>query len=222
MLPNEKFALACRAYYDEQGLIVDRTNGQFAHCPLPRNDCDTGYYLLWEHHQHQGLLQSRDVGRCCFWPGDVKKWLLTANYFPDAYFELWDIYEEFSVKNGLRLAASRTPDDELRRLAGLRKKFKLEKPKNLKFLHSSDVQARATEGKKRFWQSEEGEKRKQKAKQRRMHNAKQVEVTFEDGRVGTYPNAHFAGVALGVSYASVSLWARNKVTPTRSILVRYL
>jgi len=96
MLPNEEFALACRAYYEEQGLIVDETNGEFAHCPLPKGMGEKGYYLLWGHHQQQGLLQSRDVGRRCFWVGDVKKWLLTADYFPTNFFELWDIYEEFS------------------------------------------------------------------------------------------------------------------------------
>jgi hypothetical protein len=97
MLPNEVFALACRAYYDEQGLIVDETNGEFAHCPLPKGMGDKGYYLLHEHHQQQGLLQSRDVGRRCFWSGDVKKWLLGCNYWPDNFFDLWDIYEEFAT-----------------------------------------------------------------------------------------------------------------------------
>lgn len=95
MLPNEEFALACRAYYEEQGLIVDATNGQFAHCPLPKGMGETGYYLLWEHHQLQGLLQSRDVGRKCFWGGDAKKWLTSCNYWPDNFFELWDIYDDF-------------------------------------------------------------------------------------------------------------------------------
>ena len=97
MLPNEEFALACLAYYEEQGLIVDKTNGQFAHSPLTRKECDTGYHLLWEHHQQQGLIQSRDLGKCCFFTGDAKKWLLAADYFPENYFELWDIYEEFAT-----------------------------------------------------------------------------------------------------------------------------
>lgn len=100
MLPNEAFALACRAYYEEQGLIVDETNGEFAHCPYPEGMGETGYYLLWEHHQQQGLLQSRDVGKCCFFGPDAKKWLLTANYFPDNYFDLWDIYEESLLVRG--------------------------------------------------------------------------------------------------------------------------
>ena len=57
MLPNEAFALACRAYYDEVGLIVDERNGEFAHCPYPEGMGETGYYLLHDHHQHQGILQ---------------------------------------------------------------------------------------------------------------------------------------------------------------------
>ena len=100
LLPNEEFALACRAYYDEQGLVVDGNNGQFAHCPQPKRYGDKGYYLLWEHHQQQGLLQSKDVGELCFFVGHAKQWLTECNYFPEKYFELWDIYEEFAVANG--------------------------------------------------------------------------------------------------------------------------
>ena len=93
MLPNEVFALECRKRYEEQGLIVDKRNGQFAHCPLPRGMGDEGVYLLWGDHQHQGLLQSRDVGRRCFYTYEVKRWLDT---FPEGFFELYEIYDEFN------------------------------------------------------------------------------------------------------------------------------
>jgi hypothetical protein len=96
MLSNERFALDCRAWYEEQGLVVDASNGEFAHCPLPERYGDTGYYLLWEHHQHQGLLQSKDINECCFFVGHARKWLEELDRFPDNYFELWDIYEEFA------------------------------------------------------------------------------------------------------------------------------
>jgi len=95
MLPNEKFALECRDRYAEDGLVVDKSNGEFAHCPLPRSMGDSGYYLLHDDHQWQGLLQSRDVGKRCFWAGEVKRWLETAP-FVEGYFELWEIYEEFN------------------------------------------------------------------------------------------------------------------------------
>jgi hypothetical protein len=98
MLPNEQFALACRAWYEEQGLIVDETNGEFAHCPQPERYGDAGYYLLHEHHQQQGLIQSKDVGECCFFLGHAKQWLENLTYFPDDYFELWNIYDEYSKK----------------------------------------------------------------------------------------------------------------------------
>jgi hypothetical protein len=97
MLPNEKFALACLAYYEEQGLDIGPHNGEFAHCPLPKKEGDAGYYLLWEHHQQQGLLQSQDLGKKCFYPGHVKRWLLTCDYWPDNFFDLWDIYDEFQT-----------------------------------------------------------------------------------------------------------------------------
>jgi hypothetical protein len=103
MLSNERFALACRAYYDEIGLVVDATNGEFAHSPLTRKECDTGYYLLWEDHQHQGLLQSKDLGKCCFFSGHTRKWLEELDYFPDDYFELWDIYEKYSSEHSQKM-----------------------------------------------------------------------------------------------------------------------
>lgn len=92
MLPNEVFAIDCRRKYEAQGIVVDKTNGQFAHCPYPKSMGDSGYYLLWGDHQHQGLLQSVDVGKRCFWSQDVKLWL---DGFPEGYFELYDIYKEF-------------------------------------------------------------------------------------------------------------------------------
>lgn len=96
MLSNEVFALECRAYYDSIGLVVDSTNGEFAHSPLTKKECDTGYYLLHDDHQHQGLLQSRDLDKCCFFSGDAKGWLENCDPFPENYFELWDIYERYS------------------------------------------------------------------------------------------------------------------------------
>jgi len=115
MLPNEEFALACREWYAEQGLVVDETNGEFAHCPYPEGMGDTGYYLLHGHHQHQGLLQSRDVGRCCFFVGFAKRWLLSCEYWPDNYFDLWDIYETYakkqSAENGRKACERRNKED---------------------------------------------------------------------------------------------------------------
>ena len=107
MLPNEIFALACRAYYDEEGLIVDSSNGQFAHCPYPEGMGDSGYYLLHNHHQQQGLLQSKDVGQCCFYNGHALKWLRECDYFPENYFELWDIYEEWAGENARKTHAEK-------------------------------------------------------------------------------------------------------------------
>jgi hypothetical protein len=103
MLPNEKFALACRAYYDSIGLVVDATNGEFAHCPYPEKMGDKGYYLLHEHHQQQGILQSKDVDELCFFVGHARQWLLNCDPFPDNYFELWDIYEKYSREHNKKV-----------------------------------------------------------------------------------------------------------------------
>ena len=101
MLPNEVFALKCLARYAREGLVVDSSNGQFAHCPYPKPreqkyklPDDLGYWLTFFDHQHQGLLQSRDVGRRCYWIPDVKLYLDTK---PPEYEELIVIYNEFNA-----------------------------------------------------------------------------------------------------------------------------
>ena len=106
MLPNEVFALECLARYAREGLDVreggvhDGHQDQFAHCPKPRpkgqkgrRAGDLGYWLTFYDHQKQGLLQSVDEGRMCYWIPDVRKYLDT---WPPGCFELWDIYDKFN------------------------------------------------------------------------------------------------------------------------------
>jgi len=102
LLPNEVFALECIAKYAREGLVVDSSNGQFAHCPYPkpreqkyRLPGDKGYYLLWADHQHQGLIQSVDVGRKCYFTQNVALWLDTK---PPGYEELYAIYKKFNAR----------------------------------------------------------------------------------------------------------------------------
>ena len=192
MLPNEEFALACRRYYEEQGLVVDKRNGQFAHCPLPRGEGDTGYYLLWEHHQQQGLIQSRDLGKCCFFSGDTKKWLLTANYFPENYFELWDIYDEFARR-------PRTAKEKAALTEGLKRSW-----------GALDAEGRE----RRSQKIREGLKNCQcesRSNKIRRVFSKRVEVTFPSGKVGVYPSLTFAELATGIPTQTLSFWARKEV-----------
>jgi hypothetical protein len=181
MLPNEVFALACRAYYEEQGLIVDKRNGEFAHCPYPEGMGETGYYLLWEHHQQQGLLQSKDVGKCCFFVGHAHKWLSTCDYWPDNYFELWDFFQEFSRHHTEELWRSRSPKEKEKiKLASHSQQANASRRVSMKKVHS---------------------RKTKEEKKRIMANAvkticKPLEVTFADGRVGVYPSYSFASRAL--------------------------
>lgn len=99
MMKNEVFALECRRRYAEDGLVVDASNGEFAHCPLPRGMGDTGYYLLHDDHQWQGLLQSEDVCRRCFFDGDARRFL-EEGPFVEGWFELWDLYEKWCGNKG--------------------------------------------------------------------------------------------------------------------------
>jgi len=231
MLPNEEFALACRAYYEEQGLIVDKTNGEFAHCPLPRDMGEAGYYLLWEHHQQQGLLQSRDVGRRCFWTPQTKRWLDGLDYFPDNYFELWDIYEEFSSnmwqtltpearekivetkrKNGtLKNAGTRTPEANRKRVETARRNGTL-----CKHLHTPEVIEKRMETRRRNGTLTKGLCNISESRMMSIKNhQKPVEVTFPTGKIAVFPSAKFAAKYLGVHPACVSMWVRGVQNPRK-------
>ncbi len=190
---------------------MDATNGEFAHCPLPREMGDEGYFLLWEHHQQQGLLQSRDVGRCCFFPGHAKKWLKECDYWPDNYFELWEIYEEFSRELTASLwrnrsaeekeeiaAKSHSPLANLKRKHSMRKVHSRKLPQERKRLMASAVKA----------------------------ICKPVEVTFADGRIGVYPSLIFATRALGFGRNALPRMMRAgrkiKRGPYRGMSARFL
>jgi hypothetical protein len=205
MLPNEVFALACLAYYEEQGFIVSAANGEFAHCPLPRKLGDKGYYLLWEHHQHQGLLQSKDLGRCCFFGPNVLKWLKECDYWPDNYFELWDIYEEFEAA---RKELAYTPEALERRVRTWR-----EKGYTALHLQDKEVRHRAAQSMRDFWNTEEGMRKRQVIRNRRAPRARTIEIEFVNGRVGTYACVKLAALALGVSPTTVSRWIRGGNSP---------
>ena len=105
LFDNELFAIECIAKYAMEGLDVkeggvhDGYTDEFAHCPYPGpkgqrgyKAGDVGYYLTHEDHQHQGLLQSVDCDRCCFFNGFVDRWLKTK---PPGYEELNVIYKKY-------------------------------------------------------------------------------------------------------------------------------
>ena len=105
LFDNELFAIECMAKYAMEGLNVNNRgihNGrrdEFAHCPTPkpkgqtnRREGDLGYWLTSNDHQHQGLLQSKDMDCRCFYTGKVSNWLKPEQ--PN-FFELYGIYKYY-------------------------------------------------------------------------------------------------------------------------------
>jgi hypothetical protein len=199
MLPNEEFALACRAYYEEQGLIVDETNGEFAHCPYPEGMGESGYYLLHDHHQQQGLLQSRDVGKRCFWVGDVKNWLLKSDYFPDNFFELWDIYDEFSKPSSHVLQNLHSPENRVKQREQMWK------------CHTPEARAKRGQSLRKAYA--EGRKKVNPATHEKKR--KPVEVTFPSGRVGVFPSMKLATFYLGCDINTLNGWIVKGFKPSK-------
>ena len=105
LLPNEIYALQCLERYRQDDVVVDKTNGEFCHCPYPKAMGDSGYYLTHHDHMVQGILQSKDVDRCCFHVGETHLWLTSGEFSHHDWFILWDIFAHYATLHG-RYAAS--------------------------------------------------------------------------------------------------------------------
>jgi hypothetical protein len=112
---NVSFIEECLKSYTEQGLVVDSSNGEFAHYPEP--EClggTNGVYLLHGDHQKHGLLQSVDFDKCCFYPGNAKKWLESFKEVLPDYTELFGIYVKYTQLHGKARAESIPLEDKRR------------------------------------------------------------------------------------------------------------
>ena len=248
MLPNEIFALACRSRYEQMGLVVDRHNGEFAHCPLPKKMGDKGYYLLHDDHQHQGLLQSKDVGRCCFLPSYAKRWLMGCKEFPENYFELWSIYEEFTRDNALKAAKTlhAERDENGRSVQGVKNAERLNMGKDEfgrsvlavkggraggKAVHAErdeygrSVQAVKNSERLHSEKDEFGKSiaAKKAAAASKLKTQKKTElVRIADGRVFVYDSSWDAARGLGLSQGKLSEVCNGKRKTHKGFTARYL
>ena len=88
LLPSHLFAMNHRQDRGGNGLVK-------AHTPVPEHLGGTEWvWLTWEDHQRQGLLQSEDFQCCCFWAGDVRKWLDT---WPENAMEFEELYRKWHL-----------------------------------------------------------------------------------------------------------------------------
>lgn len=187
--------------------MVDGRNGEFAHSPLTRKECDTGYYLLHGDHQRQGLYQSEDLGKCCFWVGHTRAWLYGDGFLCEDWFNLVELYEKWSNEMGVRNG----------------KRAGKEAVENQKGIHNPAYAERVHE-----WCVRGGERVGMShavnstgicsPKSRRnsyVASCRKVEVTFSGGRIGTYPSIRFVSLALGVSVTTVQRWCYGKAKPYR-------
>jgi hypothetical protein len=98
MTDQHEWVRDCQARYEEQGLIPgnpDDGEWEVCHCPKPKwaGGIET-IWLLHKDHQVQGLLQSEEYSRCCFYNPDVKSFL--DNSWCQDWFYLYSLYEEWS------------------------------------------------------------------------------------------------------------------------------
>jgi len=99
---QHEFVVKCQKQYAQEGLIPgnpDDGDWEEAHYPAPFGKGDTVIFLLSNHHQIQGLLQSEEYGGWYFYQGAVSRFL-THGPFVENWFELWDLYDKWTKENG--------------------------------------------------------------------------------------------------------------------------
>ena len=98
---QHEWVQTCTKKYKEQGLTPgDPDDGEWqdAHYPAPKGVGVDTVLLLFDDHQVQGLLQSEEYGRCCFFNDHTRKFLTQKPFTPN-WFELWDLYDKWSGYN---------------------------------------------------------------------------------------------------------------------------
>ncbi len=96
----------CLDYYKENNLTPEPGGEwQEAHYPAPKGLGKDVIWLRFEDHQVQGLLQSEEYGRCCFYGPDTKTFL-DNNFGCSDWFGLYELYEKWVIahcsKNGVK------------------------------------------------------------------------------------------------------------------------
>ena len=101
---QHEWVRACLARYEEEGLTPEPGGGwQKAHYPAPKGMGEDTIWLLHDDHQVQGLLQSEEYGRCCFFACDAKRFL-ECGPFVQGWFGLQELYNKWF--NDLRVKAA--------------------------------------------------------------------------------------------------------------------
>jgi len=91
----DDFVNGCKEFYYWNDIHPGNTSFEKAHHPYPKGMSDDTTNLSWAHHQIHGLWQSEIVGRVCFYSGNTKSYLRSAEAknLPDYFYEtLWKLY----------------------------------------------------------------------------------------------------------------------------------
>jgi hypothetical protein len=137
-MDQHKWVQGCLSFYGREGIVIgDPEEGVWndAHYPAPNGKGEEKLPLLFDHHQVQGILQSEEYGRLCFFVGDVKRFL-THGVFVSSWFELYDLYEKWSqchldnISQVGRIAAHSKRDDRGKSLLGVENAKRLHKEKD--------------------------------------------------------------------------------------------
>ena len=92
-MDQHRWVQQCTEYYEKAGLTPgDPNDGDWDEChyPDPKGVGSETIWMLHEHHQPQGLWQSEEHQRPCFFNADALKFLKEGPFVP-GWFDLWGL-----------------------------------------------------------------------------------------------------------------------------------
>lgn len=97
------FVQWCLEQYQKDDITPDCYRFEGAHYPLQRGMGDEKVPLTELDHGIQGIWQSEEIGRVCFFAGKTTNALNAPNYWPLGFFDAWDLCDHWlkvSASNG--------------------------------------------------------------------------------------------------------------------------
>ena len=118
MHTTKEFRTQVYSYYEENGIVVGDPsvgNWEYAHIvPQCKGGTET-VLLLHGHHIIHDIIQSREYNHCCFFSGNVYKWLYGEGFLCAYWFELVELYEHYTSRHNTQNATDRwakiTPEE---------------------------------------------------------------------------------------------------------------
>ena len=237
MITQEEFVNGCYRYYAENYYEPGNPyDGTWEDCHYPEPKClggTTTVKLLKQHHAIQGVLQSEEYQHPCVWSwekayleGDMLalyyKWKKAAGRNASVVYMANTTPEERSASARRRWAGYTLEERRARGWLGLASLTPEQRSAIARAREAALTPEQKSTRARKVQSSQTPEQRSKNAhRMRNMNTRRPVQVTYPDGRVGTYPDMSFTALALGLNRGNISSYVKYNKPLAKGIYTGY-